>query len=224
MAATARRTLAQIKTEVLLRLGNPNNTAINVDHYVWAAYLRLALTYHHFELDKVTSPMLAASTSTNTVALPADCFVAIHVQLYDAATGTDSLAATLETSFDALIREYDPAATPARPTQHARFGGSLYFDKKPDQAYKVQVFYYGRPTAPDFAGALTSELDVETDEHLIEQAVALAAGCTGTPTVEMNRMMLEDWLGVQVRSSLLDPVPARRERRNTQRTLGGAQG
>jgi hypothetical protein len=221
VAAITRRTLANLKTEVTLRLGNPNNTSINVEHYLWAAYLRLALTYHHFELDRVTSPMLTLSTTVNTLALPADCFIAIHSQVWDAA-GTAALGWTTETDFATLVRDYD--ATAGRPEKHARFGSSLYFDKLPDVAYKVQLFYYGRPAAPDFAGAATSELDVEADEHLIEQAVILASGGTGTPSVELNRMLLDDWLAQQVRSSLLDPVSARRERRNTERTIGGAQG
>lgn len=221
MAAIARRTLAQIETEVKLRIGNPNNTTINTQHYVWAAMLRLALTYHHFELDK-TDATLTLSTSVNTLALPADCFIAIHFQVLNTA-GTAVVTDTEEYDFSALTREYSPT-TPAAPTKRARFGSTLYFNKLPDQAYKGRLYYYSRPAAPDFAGTDTSPLDVEIDEHIIEQAVLLASAGTSAPLVELNRQLLDDWIGLQVRSSLLDPISAKRTRRTTERTLGGVQG
>jgi hypothetical protein len=96
-------------------------------------------------------------------------------------------------------------------------------NKLPDIAYKVRVSYYKRPTAPDFSSG-GSELDVECDEHIIEQAVAHAAGATGAPLVGLNRQSMSEWLAEQVRNPLLDSVEDLRERPTTNRTLGGAQG
>lgn len=221
MAPLSRRTFPQLETEVKLRMGNPNNATVNYQQMIWAAYLRLALTYHHFELDAISSPLLTLSTSSNSVALPTDTFVVIHAVLLDTA-GTAVIGQLEPKDYAALVRDYTGAS--GVPARRARFGSSLYFDKLPALAYKVRVSYYRRPAAPDFAGSATSELDVETDEHLIEQAVALAAGATGAPTVALNRQFLAEWLSEQVRSPLLDSVEDRRERSTTDRTLGGAQG
>lgn len=220
MAPLSRRTWANLETEVKLRLGNPNNTTINVQYFLWAAYLRIALTYHHFELDTVSSPLLTLSTSVNSVALPADTFVVVHAELLN--TGGTSVVGQLEPKdYAALVRGY--SATPAQPKLRARFASTLYFNCLPDQAYKCRVSYYRNPTAPDFSSG-SPETHVECDEHLIEMATALASGATANPAVGLNRQLLADWLAEQVRSPLLDSVEDKRERPTTNRTLGGAQG
>lgn len=221
MAAKARRTWAEMKTEVTLRIGNPNNTTIDVEHHIWSAYLRIALTHHHFELDTISSPLLTLSTSVNSVALPTDTFVVVHAELLNAA-GSAVVGPLEPTDYAALVRSY--TATAGTPTQRARFGSNLYFNRLPDVAYKLRVSYYKRPAAPDFAGSDSPLLDVECDEHIIEQAVAHAAGATGAPLVGLNRQSMSEWLAEQVRNPLLDSVEDLRERPTTNRTLGGAQG
>jgi len=220
MAVIVRRTWAQIETEVKLRIGNPNNTTILTQQFIWAAYLRLALTWHHFELDAIASPNLTLSTSTNLVALPADCFAVVQAMLLNSA-GTVILGQLEPVNYASLVREY--AAAAGQPAKRARYGSNLYFDALPNSAFKVQLSYYRRPTAPDFSSG-GSELDVECDEHIIEQAVALAAGATGAPGVALNRQLLTEWLAEQVRNPMIDSVEDLRERVNTNRTLGGAQG
>lgn len=223
MAAIARRSLAQIRAEVILRCGNITASGFSgrVEYWLWEAYLDLATEFHHFELDKIDSSIVL-STSTNEISLPADCFVVVGLRLKNTA-GTAIVGEVGKYNFDSLSLEY--RATPGLPTRWARFGPKLYFDLKPDAAYTSDLFYYRLPTAPDFAGSATSELGVDCDTHLIELATALASGGTKDQIyAAVNRESFAAWAASQVRSSIQSPVFESREATTTNSTLGGAQG
>lgn len=223
MAALTRRTLAQIRDEVIKRCGNITATGYSdrITYFVWEAYLDLATEFHHFELDKIDSSIVL-STSANTIDLPADCFVVIGLRLRNAA-GTSIVGEVGKYNFESLSSEY--RAVSGMPTKRARFGAKLYFDFKPDIAYTSDLFYYRLPAAPDFAGSATSELGVDCDTHLIELAVALASGGTKDQAFSaVNRESFATWAASQVRSSIQSPLADSRESNTTNSVLGDAQG
>ena len=222
MAAITRRTWANIRDEVIKRLGNITATGFSgrVEYSVWAAYQDIATTYHHFELDDVDTS-LTCSTSTNDVSLTAGTFMVIGVRLKSVAgavlTGLESV------DFRRLSDDY--LATSGRPTQYSRFLNKLYFDKKPDLAYPLEVYRYKRCTAPDFSST-SPELDSDVDEHIIEAACRKLFPMIARPDIgEVNRQLMTEWLSMNVRPSLIDePLPNMSERSRSATALAGAQG
>jgi hypothetical protein len=228
MAALTRRTWAQLQAETVKRLGNVDSTgtdgttfATRVNYWLRAAHLDLSTTYHHFELDQ-TSP-LTLSTSVNSVALPADCFIVVAARLKDAA-GTTLLAQLTQKSFQALSDEY--RATAAQPEFYARYGPNLYVNCLPSSAFKVDLFYYRLPAAPDFAGSGSPETGEDLDEHLMEGACRKAFPGLGRADLgDVGRQLLSEFLAMQPRPSVLDEqLPNLQERVQSPRTYGGAQG
>lgn len=228
MAALARRKWSEIQAETVKRLGNPDSTGTDgtpfttrVAYWLRAAHLDLCTTYHNFELDQTTT--LTLSTSSNSVALPADCFIVVAARLKDA-TGTTLLAQLTSKSFQVLSDEY--RATPAQPEFCARYGQNLYVNCLPSSAFKVELFYYRLPAAPDFAGTGSPETGEDLDEHLMEGACRKAFPGLGRADLgDVGRQLLSEFLAMQARPSVLDEqLPNLQERIQSPRTYGGAQG
>lgn len=228
MAVTARRTWAQLQAETVKRLGNVDSVGTDgvtfparVAYWLWASLLDLALTYHHFELDATAT--LTLSTASNLVALPADCYILIAARLKDPTGATFLRQLTLK-QYQALANDY--VGAPAQPSFYSRFGSNLYVETLPTLPFKVEVFYYRLPTAPDFSGSLTPDLGVDLDEHLMEGACRKAYPNLGRPDLgDVGRQLLSEFLAIQARPSLLDePLPGLPERQQSGRTFGGPQG
>lgn len=215
MATEAQRRLAGINAT-----GSDGVTFLTrIQYFLAAAYLDLATIYHHFELDVIDTTTITLSTSTNTVTLPADCHEVIALSLRNGTTYVGEVGIYSQPS---LLPAYTAAV--GVPTRRARFAGKLYFDKKPDIAYACDLYYYKRPALPDFTGSDSPLTAVDVDEHIIEYALSLANPAIGRPDLmAVNRQLLSDWLASQIRPSLQDPLE-RRERPETDRAMGGAQG
>lgn len=210
-------------TEAQRRLGGINYTGFDarIQHWLTGSYLDLCTTYHHFELDKLDTTTLTLSTSTNTLNLPADCFEVIGMSLRNVA-GTAYVGEVGIYSAAALLPAY--IAEAGLPTRRVRYLNTLYFDKKPDLAYKVDLYYYRRPTDPDFAGSVYPDTSWDMDEHIIQGALSLANPSIGRPDHgAVQRELLKDWLAMQVRPALQYALEGR-ERHEPSVTLGGAQG
>lgn len=228
MALLTRRTWAQIQAETVKRLGNVDSVGTDgvtfparVGYWLWASLLDLALTYHHFELDATAT--LTLSTSTNLVALPADCHIIVAVRLKDAA-GATFLRQLSYKQYQALANDY--VATPGQPAFYSRYGQNLYVEMLPSSAFKAELFYYQLPTAPDFAGSAVPALGVDLDEHLMEGACRKGYPSLGRPDLgDVGRQLLSEFLAIQARPSVLDePLPGFPERKQSARTLAGPQG
>jgi len=175
MAAIARRNFGGLRDEAKLRLAKTDAGAAlstRIEYLIYEAYLDLALTFHHFELHKESSG-LACSTTNNVIALPADCYATMSVRLR-AVTGNRPLGPLTYAHTDTIYAGYtDDASDQAQPRSYTRVGSNLLVNTRPDQAYPIDLLYYKRPDAPDFASD-SSELDVLWDHYIIQHALAMA--------------------------------------------------
>lgn len=222
MAVLARRTWAQMLTELQLRLGNITATGFSdrLQYLLTASYYDLCTTYHHVELDKIDTSV-SCSTSNNEITLPTDLFKLVGIRL-KAVGGASILGPVVLEDYRLSSDLY--TLTSGRPSRGGRFGTKFYFDKLPDAAYPLEIFYYRYPTAPDF-GATSPELGPDLDEHILQGAIrlgfpAIARGDLG----DVSRTLLEEWLQAQVRASLLEPLTALPERERTGTTYSRGQG
>jgi len=223
MAVITRRLWSAIQTETIRRLAGINYAGFDtrVQYWLWASYLTLATTYHHFEFDKEDTS-LTLSSGAYTLALPSDCFEVVAVTLRDS-TGAQ-VGEAQQYSFSAMRSAY--TAESGLPSRRARFGSTLYFDKKADANYNLDLYYYRLPTAPDFVSvSATPETGVDCDEYIIDGACALANPAIGRPDLgTVDREVLTTWLAMQVRTPMNTEGLEERERSETGRTLGGRQG
>lgn len=211
-------------TELTLRCGNITSTGFDarLQHWLAASYANLCTTYHHVELDALNTSLTTDST-VNTVALPADTFVLISVKLYRS-TIVDTPVNTLTlVDFRSLIDDYTGAS--ALPTKAARYGNTLYFDSKPDDTYRLYVYYYKYGTAPDFTTPTSHELGLDVDEHIYEGALRYVMPNLARPDLgAVQRQLLSDWLNEQVRVTTSDQLTALPERERTTTTFTKGQG
>jgi hypothetical protein len=219
VAAITRRGWSAVKTETIRRLKGITATNFDgrVEFWIQHAYLQLCCNYHHHELDKTTQ--LTASTSTNEISLPADTYIACSATLRNAA-GSAIVTPLVYANPTVVKRDYK--VTAGQPARWSRWGAKLIFDRLPDVAYKVDFDYYATPAAPDFATSSLPEFSWDCDEALIQWALALAKPEISVPSVE--RELLLAWLAEQPRPSTLDSLVDVKERPNTGRPRGGAQG
>ncbi|HBY61916.1 MAG TPA: hypothetical protein DEH78_19015 [Solibacterales bacterium] len=186
-------------TECRLRLGNAPATG-RADHFLNAAYLRLALGYHHYELNKIDTS-ISCVVGTPTITLPTDCFTVIAVRLR---TGSTLHPILQSREVHALFG--DRTTSNAKPTHYARFLNLLHFNSPPDATYNVDLYYYRTPIAPDFASAsATSELAWLWDEAILESAVALGHKTVWRPDLGMADLeTLSAWLARQAQPDIAE--------------------
>lgn len=188
MTALVRREFHELRDEALKRLGREASDAgasARAERFIESAYYQLALTYHHYELeDEVTST--TASTSANTVTVPANTYIVLGVSLRAVSGGAFLKALTFQ-SANHLLSAAD-RATSGQPKRWSRVGGTLFFDTKPDAAYPLSIYRYKRPDAPDFdpAANAVSALDPLWDEAIIQ--LALLLGFTAYWSEELARL------------------------------------
>lgn len=225
MAVLARRNFVQIRDEVILRCGNITATGFSgrVEYAVAAAYDYICTLFHHFELD--ASGTVTCSTSNNYVDLPAGTYIVVKVLLRNAGN-TDYVGEITDIDVRANLGDYLSIRQAGMPKRAGRFGNRLYFDYKPDAAYKAEVFYYSYPTAPDFSGSPTSPVTArDVDEYIVNLAVAVMGGAIKDVSLAaMNRDLLAEWAAAQVRNPIGVPLPDFRERPASNSLMGGAQG
>lgn len=224
MAVLARRNWKQLREETLLRLGNPSATGMSarVEYWLKAAYDELWSVYHHFEFDKIDTS-LSLSTSTNELALPSDCFIAMQLIL-KSADGATFHGERINEDLRMVAAAY--AGATGTPTMCARFGSKLYFDKKPSEAFDVELYYYRTGTSPDYSTPTSPETATDCDEHIIQWALRLAMPGLGRPDLgEVQRQLMTEWLAQQVRPATGEsPLAARAERERVTTVHGGMQG
>lgn len=186
-------------TEARLRLGNAPATG-RADHFINAAYLRLALGYHHYELDKIDTS-ISCVVGTPTITLPTDCFTVIAVRIRTGSTLHPPLQPR-----DAHVLFGGRTTTNAKPAHYTRYLNLIHFNCPPDATYNVDLYYYRNPIAPDFASAsATSELSWLWDEAILEGAVALGHKTVWRPDLGMADLeTLSSWLARQAQPGIIE--------------------
>lgn len=219
MAVLARRTWAQMLTELTLRVGNITSPGFDSRLHYWLAssYFDLCTRYHHVELDMSTPTGLTLSVSTSSINLPTDLFVLISASI-------ESTPLPI-IDFRSIVDDIYTNASGV-PQKCARFGNKLYFDRIAADNYPtVFLWYYRRGTAPDFAAPTSPELDSDCDEHILEGALRYTFPNLARPDLgAVQRELLNDWLSTQVRTSTMYPLTNLAERERSATTLSGAQG
>lgn len=173
----AHQTFEEIRDEALKRMGRSGVTALTarVEKLVDASYREVCQTWHHHQLDKESSG-LTSSVGSDTVALPADCYLVFGVRLFSGSTFKGRLG--YMRTIDLLGQQ---STTNGLPTRYTRFASNLVFDRPADAAYSVEVFYYARPADPVFTGAPAPVIDELFDEILVEWTVARGQGMLWRP-------------------------------------------
>lgn len=224
MAAITRRSWSAVEAEVIRRLGNIDAAGFSarVDAWIWQAYLWLALTYHHFELDETD---LAQKVPTDTILLPLpdNLYILTAVVRRDATGGfMGSGLSTYDPS--ALLRDF--RGQRAAPTRYARYGNKLVLNAIGDQAYPLEIYYYRFPDNIDLSSTIqVSELGADLDETIINLTLQLAFPAIGRPDLgEAAGAIASTYLAMQTRPPLLTEPLDVRERSQTNRSIGGAQG
>lgn len=223
MAALARRTWAQLLTELEARVARNTTAFIARAKYVMASvFYDLALTYHHPELDTFDQT-LVCSISNPYVTLPTTVYIPISVIIRNPTT--NAIVASLQPSATTFsFSAYTAAA--GQPTKYTRFGTRLWFDKLPDLAYKIDLLYYTIPAAPDFDGTDSPMTGQLWDEHILDGSVARCQEILWRPELAApNAQHLQGFLARTVQRPLIElPLPEVPIVGNLGRQIGGPQG
>lgn len=222
MATITRRTWANLRDEALKRIGREGDSAAStrMEYRITDAYLALALTYHHFELDGLVSNQDVASGALST-ALPSDCYIVTGVRLLDE-VGAHLQRLELEAQQFAFGTA---SSTAERPSSYVRWGSSLYFPAPTDDDYEVDIAYYKVPTLPDFSSG-SPDTHWLWDQAILGMAVAGGsvdhwASEVAAPHVETLNAFLERVVAPPLKmGSLRDVVDAM----TVDRPHGGAGG
>lgn len=188
MATIDRRTTAELITEHQRRVGKYGDSgyvARSKEFISWA-HRFCASNWHHYQLD-TTETALAVSAGANTISVSSqNPLVIAHVDLRTPA-GT-VIGPLTPHRIESLLGTVDPT-TNGQPTKWARWGNSIYLDRNADLAYKVNVYYYKRPSDLDDATGNLA-LGEEWDEAVLLLSVAQARSSLWAPaagTEAMNR-------------------------------------
>lgn len=173
MALITRRTFDELRDDVIARVGNTGASSAfqsRVEHLVTAAYYFLSLSYFHHELEVFNQALtLSVSSNEKSLSTPGDVYEVMGVTLRS--PGGGFAGTTVRRHIRHILSSYENDS--GLPTAYAHRGNDLVFDLQPDVAYEVDLLYYKRPTAPDFAGgAASSELHWLHDEHIIQLALS----------------------------------------------------
>lgn len=221
MAAITRRTFANLRDEALKRVGRSDSTASSrMEHWITAAYFRLALTFHHYELDGSVAGQAVASGATSTP-LPVDTYVVVAVRLLDNA-GNYLQRLVAERHSHLFGRA---GAATDRPDRYTRWASTLLFEGPTDADYEVDIDYYKVPATPDFASGspVTHWL---WDEAILELAASMALGSYWAqeqvpPHASSLKSFLESVAQPPLKTGVLQDVQGVS---TTDRPHGGAQG
>lgn len=173
----ARRTFAQLATEVQTRMGLAGSSAglTRCQGWVTSAYYFMATAHRHPELEDLESWTMGAGQTSEPFT---DTTRIVHgIRLADSAEVP--LRGLEERPIREIVSNF--STNQARPTVYAIHGRKVYFSAELDDIYFLQVFRSKFPTAPDYSGSATSELGEELDERLVEEAVALGRSALGIP-------------------------------------------
>jgi hypothetical protein len=222
MAALARITWADMKTEVLRRLGRTGDTAtgLRVERWVNGIYRLLCAIWHQPELDKISSPLTLA-VGASSVTLPTDFYLPVGARLLSDAS---VFLAWLQPRHARVLLGKDRSKT-QRPAFYCRHGSNLYVDSKADVAYKVELFYYAIPPAPDFASGSPASAEV-FDELILEGATALGQmGLWRPDLAAANHETMESYLARMAHPMLASGTTSDEREEPTDRAkLAGALG
>lgn len=206
MAAITRRTWANLRDEAILALGNYDYTGFSarVEHALYAAYLDIALGWHHYELD--ASGTATVATNDTGLTLPTTTFVVMSVHRPTTGLGN---ALTLQ-RLHLVVSNF--SATAAAPKHYARNTATTILFDCPciaGSAGTWTIRYYKAPAAPDFAGAATPDTHWLWDDHILELAIAKMQRKVWRPDLAaLSTQSLENWLSQQIQPDLVSEVLA----------------
>lgn len=207
MAALIRRTWAQLKTEHITRAGQTNRAsyASRAERFLEVAERDLALRYHQPEMDALDASIVC-STVNPYITAPTDLYSPIGIVLRDPVASAIIKSLNPAGSHN-LFAAYDGTAT--IPSKYSRYGSLLYFDTIPDAAYKVDLYYYKLPTAPDFSGSASPAIGEAWDERILDLSLARAMGVLWRPDHSVvHAELLKDFLAQTVQRPLIEvPLP-----------------
>lgn len=172
------RNFQEIRDEVMFRLGREGVTAFEsrAETLVDAVYREICQTWHHHELDAVPAGTATLSAAATSFDLPSDRYLVYGVRLKDGSTLKGRLGYTR--AVDLFGQQ---TTSSGLPEKYARYGDKIYVDRPADTSYTAEIFYYKRPTDPDFSTPNSPEIDPLFDEIIIEWATARGQGMLWRP-------------------------------------------
>lgn len=229
MAVLTRRTWANLRDEAIAVGGGHSHSGWSgrVEHWMYEAYLDLALSFHHHELE--ASATVTTADQALSATLPADVFV-VHslAWAYRAVAGQNGIAVQLkEMRLNNLLAQRE-TQRPALWRRYARQGATVQFDCPLDinQATTLTVLYYQVPAAPDFALTTSPATNWLWDSHLVEATVAKICGRSWTwDSSGMFLQTLQTWLQQQIQPNMnQEPMNNPPEKPTASTNQGGNQG
>ena len=229
MAPILRMSWEQMRDEVQLRMGKANvpDWTPRMERFLTAAYYDIAITWHHYELEKLVELAVVEDISIVTWRFVADL-------QYPNGTVYSIMGVRLRAEDGTLYQmtqqnikfTFNERLPKGRPQKWARTNPqSLLLDRPSDAAYFVDAYVYVYPDPPDFdpAGGI-SQLDAVWDEHIMQRAMFLAAPATWRYDMSQVQVQtLKEFLEGQPQAQNKGSLVARSEVPLTSQNTGGSQ-
>jgi|SRR5215472_2056861 len=145
-------------------LPSPFNNRPMIDHWLMESYLDLGNNYD-FE-DMEVGPFFTACAGDNItqyIPFPGDVRAIKQVMI---SPTFDNRWYPLLGPKNIKVITRTTIVSPGRPSQWARFGYNLWFDRIPDRSYPIMLFYWQKPQIV-YDSSLTSQSDVDTTPLLM---------------------------------------------------------
>jgi hypothetical protein len=128
------------------------------------------------------------------VALPADCYAIMDVAIRSAASVW--IGPLRQGGIHSVAKQDQTTVSTGQPDEWSRRGASLWFDRVPSTALKIDLLYYKTPDTVDFTGSDTSELHWLFDELILQRALSFGWPTRWRFDLELvQRELLTDALG-----------------------------
>lgn len=229
MAPIIRQTWSEMRDETLRRMGKLNvpDWGPRMERFLASSYYDIAVTFHHYELEKAIQLGVPATDQEATWRFSADVgypegdlYSIMAVRLTDPDDGRIYQLGQENVKFT-----WSERRASGRPEKWARASNdSLLLDRPADKAYLLEVYCYTYPTPPDFAASDPSELGPVWDEHIMQRAMFLAAPATWRYDMSQVQVQtLQEFLQAQAQAPLKQGTVARDEVPLTSQNAGGGQ-
>lgn len=210
MAAIARRTWAQLKTEFLsaARGINYSGWSSRAEYLLYEAYLDICGLYHHKELEETASGTLTGSPQyQHYILFETNAHMIVGVAETTSAGLPELFLDQVHFAVWAGVFQGTTSSEYGQPKQWAQFNRIIYFDRKTDASRHYRIYYIRRPADPDFSGSDSPEIAPIWDTHIIELALMRAGVRTGDQMLAtINAQAYRDFVSQQPQPLLKDSM------------------
>lgn len=175
MAPIARRAWSDLRDELMTRVGRKGLGSFEdrAGRFLEAAQYELATLFHFYELDEEDDAGVLSTTS-NQLAVPAECYAIFSFSIRHPGTGQWIRNLVWEEAHSILNRyKQSKASDSSKLDRYTRYGSNIELPLLPDQAYKTTLRYYRIPVAPDYTTG-SPDLPRQWDEILLDYAEVIA--------------------------------------------------